>query len=124
LQLWTNSSGGCLPAVLASLVGCHPTDVPHDDDRWLDLERINSWLAPRGWRLEPVHAAATWGASYPHGTWVALLYRGPGLAHAVLATGNEITHDPGYGGSGNLWPSDLAHAHDRRLPLGYRLRHG
>jgi hypothetical protein len=125
MQLWTNREGGCLPAVLASLVGCHPADVPHDDDDWFDVERMNEWLALKGKRLEPIWPAATWGESYPRGeTWIALLHRGRGLAHAVIATGNEITHDPGHsnGSPGNLWPSELAHAHDRTLPLGYRLR--
>jgi len=124
LQLWTNSSGGCLNAVLASLVGCHPADVPHDDDDPLDLERLNRWLAARGRRLEPVPAPAPRGGSYPAGSWIALLARTPGVAHAVLAEGDRITHDPGLrnGWSGNLWPGELAHAHDRTLPIGYRLR--
>jgi hypothetical protein len=125
VQLWTNSAGGCWNACLASLVGGHPSDVPHDDDDTLDLERQNRWLAARGHRLEPVYAGATWGESYPRDTcWIALLARRPGVVHAVIAEGNRIIHDPACsnGGSGNLWPADLAHAHDRTLPLGYRLR--
>jgi hypothetical protein len=63
MTLWTDTEGGCLNACLASLVGCNPSDVPHED--WLDLERLNGWLAEKGQRLEPVLPAATWGESYP-----------------------------------------------------------
>jgi hypothetical protein len=123
VQLWTSSEGGCLNACLASLVDVHPVDVPHDDDSWFDVERLNRWLEPRGRRLVPVWPAETWGESYPTGAWVAFLGRGPGLAHAVLAEGNRITHDPGHsnGGSAHLYPGELAHARDRSQPLGYRL---
>jgi hypothetical protein len=123
LKLWTNTEGGCLNACLASLAGCHPADVPYGDDEPLDLDRINRWLRPRGRRLEPVHAGATWGDSYPSGDWIALLARRPGVCHAVLCTGRQIVHDPGFanGWSGNLWPTDLAYASDRSVPLGYQL---
>jgi hypothetical protein len=108
-------------AVLASLVGCHPSEVPHDDDSWFDVDTMNRWLAPRGRRLEPVWSGETWGDSYPRGRWIALLARRPGVAHAVICEGTQVVHDPGDGSSFNLWPRDLAHAHDRRLPLGYRM---
>ena len=124
MQFWTNSSGGCWNACLASLAGCHPSDVPHDDADPLDLERQNRWLAASGKRLEPVFAAETWGDSYPDGNWIALLARSPGVTHAVLCQANRVIHDPGLrnGWSGSLWPNDLAYAHDRTLPLGYRIR--
>jgi hypothetical protein len=122
--LWTNDKGGCLNAVLASLVDVHPVDVPHDlDDGRLDLERLNAWLEPQGRRLVPVHARGTWGESYPSGDWIALLYRTSNVMHAVLARGNEITHDPSVrnGRSGHLSPDDLAYAHNPDWPLGFRV---
>jgi hypothetical protein len=124
LTLWTNREGGCWNACLASLVGCHPLDVPHEDGDNLDLERQNRWLASHGRRLEPVWPAETWGESYPRrGRWIALLTRSPGVTHAVICEGSEIAHDPGFanGWSGTLWPSELAAARNSSTPLGYRL---
>jgi hypothetical protein len=99
--------------------------VPHNDGDAFDLERQNQWLtATHGRRLEPVYAAATARDSYPPDTWIALLGRGPGLTHAVIAEGGRIVHDPACsnGGCGNLWPGDLAYANDRSLPLGFVMR--
>jgi hypothetical protein len=119
VTFWTSSQGGCLNAYVASLVGCHPGDVPHDDERPLDLGRLNEWLAPR--ELVPVYPVGFWGESYPAGYWIALIARRPGMCHAVLARRGDVVFDPADGRPGNLWPSDLACAYDRDLPLGFQV---
>jgi hypothetical protein len=61
-------------------------------------------------------------ADMPSGTWIALLHRRNGLSHAVLAKGSTLLHDPVMAnGGGPMWPDDLAYAHDRDLPLGWRV---
>jgi hypothetical protein len=118
MRLWTNTEGGCLAAVVGSLIGRHPGDLPQTDQ----IAVMDAWLQRTlGRRLEPVRPAETWGESYPSGHWIALEARRPGVAHAVLCKGNEVVHDPGSGWSGSLYPANFAHARNRELPLGYRL---
>jgi hypothetical protein len=126
MTFWTSTDGGCLNCCLASLVDVHPVDVPHEDDDWLDLHKMNRWLvAEHGRRLEEVWwpPATPWGHAVPAGEWIALIDRGPRRSHAVLARGTTRIHDPGLGDGRHtfLSPQALAHAYDQRAPLGYKL---
>ena len=124
---WRNKNGGCLPAVLAGMLDVHPADIPGISDQGeLDWPVLNAWLADRDVTLQPVRAraGASWGEVYPDGDWIALLDRGPNLAHAVHARRSTVIHDPGATDARESWlsPGDFDRIRtDWNQPLGYTL---
>ena len=78
-------------------------------------------------QLQPVlaRAGASWGEVYPDGDWIALLDRGPNLAHAVHARRSTVIHDPGAPDGHKSWlsPEDFDRIRsDCNRPLGYTLQ--
>jgi hypothetical protein len=121
VKLWVNDEGSCVACCVASFIGVHPADLANDGSTQKDRDELDSWLRARfGRRLELVQGNSY--ADMPSGTWIALLHRRNGLSHAMLAKGSTLLHDPATAnGGGPIWPDDLAYAHDRDLPLGWRV---